>query len=361
MRTEELAKRELIPLLKMNDGRTVTKELWPERYAELKHILEQHIYGITPPATRARFSKVSVDDQLWYAGKVRKYELAVTMDIGDGSHTFPLHLFIPHKVKNPPVFLHIAFRRALPDRYSPIEEITDNGFAFALFCYEDVVNDHSFGDYSDGVGKLTIHGARRRDEWGKIGMWAYAASRCLDVLEDLGEVDATKVAVVGHSRLGKTALWCGALDDRFWATLSNDSGFGGAAIAKHGNGERVIDFLRAGSWEWYCEQFKEYIGKEDELPYDQHMLLAMVAPRLLYIASAEEDHGADPASEFLSACAASEVWELLGEKGMVAPDRMPVVNDYFGEGNIGHHLRPGRHSFSREDWNYYFKFLKSKM
>ena len=204
--------------------------------------------------------------------------------------------------------------------------------------------------------------SRLPDDWGKIGLWSWGASRVLDyIIEYCPQLDGEKVAVIGHSRLGKTALWCGAMDERFAAVISNDSGYGGAASSKHVTGERVSDFVRGGSWCWFCENFKLFAGElEDSKPYDQSFLLALVAPRLLLIGSAELDKGADPESEFLTALHASGAWELLGEKGLVVPDRMPVPGDRFGEGNIQYHLRSNKHYLSREDWNLYIKFLKEK-
>ena len=121
------------------------------------------------------------------------------------------------------------------------------------------------------------------------------------------------MAVIGHSRLGKTALWCAAQDERFAAAVSNNSGYGGAASSKHGTGERVTDFIHVGSWDWYCENFQKFCGElEDQKPYDQSFLTAMIAPRYVLIGSAELDRGADPTSEFLTTLHASDAWVLLG-------------------------------------------------
>ena len=197
---------------------------------------------------------------------------------------------------------------------------------------------------------------------GKIGMWAYGASRVLDYVLTHDDLDSVHTAVIGHSRLGKTALWAAAQDERFWCGISNNSGYGGAASSKHGTGERVTDFIRVGSWDWYCENFKEYTGeKEDCKPYDQAYLLAAIAPRLLCVGSAEEDRGADPKSEFLTSLHASCAWEMLGKKGLVSPDRLPTPGDHLTEGSVGYHLRSFGHCLSRNDWNAYIKFLSEKL
>lgn len=356
-----LDSRELIPLLKFNDSSKVTSDNWNRRREELLEILCENIYGHTPALPKSVSGKVKYESTDAYAGKVIERHIEITFDTPAGDCSFPIYLFIPKSDKPMPVFLHIAFRDQLPDKYVPIEEITDNGFALAMFCYKDAVNDNLGGDYSNGLAKLYIHGERRSNEWGKIGMWAYCASRVYDHLCTMPELDHERVAVIGHSRLGKTALWCAAQDKRFWAAISNNSGFGGAAVAKHGTGERVDDFKRCGSWDWFCPRYLSFIGREDDLPYDQHMLLALIAPRLLLVGSAEQDKGADPESEFLSALAASSVWKKLGYKGFVTPDELPHAGTTLTKGNIGYHLRAGAHFLSRADWGKYMDFLKLKL
>jgi len=356
-----LDSRELIPLLTLSDGSEVIADNWGKRRAELFEILRENLYGYTPAPPESVSGRVKFESVNAYAGKVMERHIDIIFDTPAGDCTFPIDLFVPKSDKPLPVFLHLAFSNNCPDKYVPIEEITDNGFALAILCYKDAVNDNLGGDYSDGLAKLYIRGERKSNEWGKIGMWAYCASRVYDYLATLPEINSERVAVVGHSRLGKTALWCGAQDERFWAAISNNSGFGGAAIAKHGTGERVDDFRRCGSWDWFCPQYLSFIGCEDQLPYDQHMLLALIAPRLLAIGSAELDKGADPESEFLAAYAASPVWELLGHKGLVTPDELPSPGTILTKGNIGYHLRSGGHFLSRADWGRYMDFLKLKL
>jgi hypothetical protein len=364
MLQQEILKRELPPLLTMNDGRQCTAELWGERRAEILNLLRKNIYGYTPePPEKVTGEIVEQSPERAFAGKVNQQRISIKFDTPNGEFSFPLYLFLPRNNPCAPLFLHIAFRPDIPDIYSPIEEITDNGFALALIYYKDIVNDNLHGDYSDGLGKLYIDKRERRpDEWGKIGMWAYAASRALDYLLTRDEVDHKHIAVVGHSRLGKTALWCAAQDERFFMGISNNSGIGGAAIAKHSTGERVLDFIKAGSWDWFCETFKGYSGYEDiNMPYDQHFVLAAIAPRHICVGSAELDKGADPKSEFLSCVTASQVYKLLGYRGIVTPDEYPVADTSLHEGEIGYHIRTGHHYFSRYDWKQYMKFMKKKI
>ena len=362
MLKEILEKRDLLPITKFFDGTSVTRETWEARREEMRHRLEVYSYGHTPSCRTEVHGKVIKSDANAYAGKVLEESVDVTVNTENGDFTFPISIYVPHKVKNPPVLLHLAFR-PVPDRYIPVEEITDSGYALAVVVYKDMVNDRLSGDFSDGIAAYFKTPEKRDAEtWGKIGMWAWGASRVLDYLTaERTDIDSGRVAVIGHSRLGKTALWCAAQDERFAAAISNDSGYGGAATSKHGHGERVTDFLRYGSWDWFCENFKVFTDDlEDKKPYDQSFLLALIAPRLLIVGSAKEDKGADPESEFLTSLHASAAWELLGEKGLITPDRMPEPSTILDEGNVCYHYREGRHFLSREDWNAYIKILDKK-
>lgn len=357
-----LEERDLLPILKMNDGTPVTLENWRERRDEMLDDLQKYSYGYTPKCLGEGRGEVIFEDKLAYADKVIEQHINLTFATPSGDFTTYAELYIPKNVEKPPVFLNHVFRR-VPDRYIPVEEITDQGFALFTLCYKDVVNDNHYGDYSDGLGKMFGVENPREDktQWGKIGMWAYAGSRALDYLLTRDDLDAKHTAVIGHSRLGKTALWTAAQDERFWCAVSNNSGYGGAASSKRAKGEHISDFMRLGSWDWFCENFKDYIDAENEKPYDQAYLIASIAPRLVCVGSAVEDRGADPVSEFLTPLHASCAWELLGEKGLVTPDKLPEAGDHLVEGNVSYHLRAGRHFISREDWNHYIKFLKSKL
>ncbi|NMA94646.1 MAG: acetylxylan esterase [Clostridiales bacterium] len=364
MLKEEILQRNLPPLLTMNDGRVCTKDLWKERREELLDILQENIYGFTPEPPKVVTGRIiEQGEERAFAGKVNQQLIEITFDTPKGDCTFPFYLFLPRNNPHAPLFLHIAFRSDIPDRYSPVEEITDHGFALAIVNYKDMVNDNHHGDYTDGLGKLYIGDRKRRpSEWGKIGMWAYGASRVMDYLLTREDIDHDHIAVVGHSRLGKTALWCAAQDERFFMGISNNSGIGGAAIAKHSTGERISDFIRVGSWEWFCENFKSFDGREDiDMPYDQHYLLAVIAPRHICVGSSELDRGADPKSEFLSCVVASKVYKLLGYRGLITPNEYPKSPTELHSGDIGYHIRPGHHYFSRYDWNRYMEFMRLKM
>lgn len=356
MLEEMLKNRAVIPLLKMSDGSDVSTATWRRRREEMLEILQEQAYGYTPPPVSVD-GKILEENDIAFAGKVLEQTVRITFDTPGGPYSFPVQLFIPCEPSRPPVFLHLAFR-PFPDKYLPIEEVCDNGFAVAIAVYSDITPDTHFGDFSSGLAARYIKGSRSPGEWGKIGMWAYAASRVMDYLAGRSDIDSSSVAVMGHSRLGKTALWCGAQDERFYCVCSNDSGYGGAAIARSGTGEVVKDFLKAGSWDWYCERFKDDVDRDNDKQYDGHMLLSLIAPRLLCVGSAQIDPGADPQSEFLSCVAASDAYRLLGCDGLITPDRMPMAGTTLHSGKIGYHMRPGRHFLSRYDWLHYIAFIK---
>jgi len=357
---DELVKRELPPLLTMNNGALCIPGTWRKRRTEILDILHKNIYGYTPKPPDSVTGEVIKTDDDAFAGKVIYRKINLKFDTPNGEFSFPFYFMLPKNVENPRVFLHIAFDPDIPDKYMPVEEITDNGYAIAMFCYTDVVKDSHDGNYSQGLAAMYPMGdVRKPDEWGRIGMWAFAASRVMDYLWTCGDVDRYRVAVVGHSRLGKTALWAAAQDERFYMAVSNNSGFGGAALSKRGSGERVADFIRVGSWDWFCETFKTYFGKEDvNTVYDQHMLLAAIAPRRICVGSARLDRGADPKSEFLSCVSVSEVYELLGHYGLVTPDEYPQADTALFGGKVGYHIRDGLHYFSRTDWLRYMEWFK---
>ena len=353
-----LSEKEYLPIPGTRGGGKVTAEAWSSGVGEMKSLLETYSYGISPEKPDKVYGEIISRSG---AGEWTEEKAEISFENGGKRFSFPAELFIPADTDKPPVILHIAFR-PVPDRYIPVEQIIKAGYALAVVVYTDMMNDNHFGDFSGGIAEhFGTSSDRKPDEWGKIGMWAYGASRLLDYLLTREDIDASRTAVIGHSRLGKTALWCAALDERFAAAVSNDSGYGGAASSKHGTGERVTDFLKAGSWDWYCENFKLFTDeKEDSKPYDQSFLLAMISPRYLCVGSASMDKGADPVSEFLTTLHASQAWEITGHKGLITPDRLPVPGDELFEGDVGYHLREGEHSLKPEDWQAYIRFLDMK-
>ena len=344
MLKEKLAARGIPALMTMNDGTPVkTPDGWRARRRELIDLLSREEYGYTPAAPEKVTGEI-LERADAFANKAVQQTVSVSFETPKGLFSFPFTLIAPKAVQKAPVFVVIAFRPEVPDQYLPAEEIIDHGFAVATFFYKDVSDDSGVFD------KLAeLYPRDEKTGWGKIGMWAFAASRVLDYLETREDIDAARACVAGHSRLGKTALWCGAQDERFSMVVSNDSGCSGAAVSRDKVGETVGRIATVFPY-WFCGNFQAWKEREHEMPFDQHMLLALVAPRRLYVCSAEEDTWADPESEFLGCFAASEAWTALRVPGLIAPDAMPEVGAPLTEGGVCYHLRAGSHFFSRTDW-----------
>ena len=314
-------------------------------------------FGVTPPAPASVHAETMAEQQDDWAGKAAHREVRLSFEMEKGEFSFPVHLVLPHRGQPCPCVVYISFTPYATAGYQPIEEIVDQGWALAVFNYEDVTADN--GDMGSGIAAMASR--KGSDSWGKIGMWAYAASRVLDYLHTVPEVDTRRVAVLGHSRLGKTALWAGAQDTRFAGVVSNDSGCSGAAVSRGKVGESVGDICRVFPY-WFCENYQKYRKNEDALPFEQYHLLACAAPRPLYVASASQDEWADPASEFLSCCLLEEVYGLFGLPALGAPNpELPAPGGRLSMGQVGYHLRPGTHYLSRYDWVRALQFLRMRM
>lgn len=381
------------PLVTEDGRRVKTARDWREiRRPEILELFRSQMYGRRPGPPRELRSRVtSVDDRALGGTAIRK-EVSLYFSPEQDRPRMDLLIYLPASGSDPvPAFLGLNFGGnhsihpdpgiALPETWMrpsrvegavvenratekgrgtlsrrwPVDKIIGRGYALVTAYYGDIDPDYH-DDFQNGVHPLFYRPVQTRpdaDEWGSIAAWAWGLSRALDYLESDPGIDQSKVAVLGHSRLGKTALWAGAEDERFALVISNNSGCGGAALSRRRFGETVERINRVFP-HWFCGNFKQYGDHEERLPIDQHLLVALMAPRPVYVASAVEDRWADPKGEYLSARHAGPVYALLGLPGLPG-DSMPGVNQPLA-GAIGYHVRSGRHDVTGYDWDRYLDF-----
>jgi hypothetical protein len=235
----------------------------------------------------------------------------------------------------------------------PIRLLIDSGFGVATAYYGDIDPDFDDG-FKNGVHSIYPKvDDPNGQQWGSIATWSWGLSRILDYLQTLQSVNPKQIGVIGHSRLGKTSLWAGATDPRFAVVISNESGCGGAALSRRQFGE-TVQRINTSFPHWFCDKFQDYNANETALPIDQHMLIALIAPRPVYIASASEDLWADPVGEFLSGRMAQPVYDLYGLAGLGVKMK-PEPNQPVGN-HVAYHLREGKHNLLEYDWRQYIEF-----
>lgn len=372
------------------DGQAITTAADWQRFRrpEVLELFRRQMYGRAPRAQQVRVEAVSEGVAL--DGKARRKQWRVRYDDAADA-CFEVLMYLPKEVQQPvPVFLGLNFfgnqsihadpairmpttwmhndkkvgtrnhlanettRGARASRW-PVEQILARGYGLVTVYYGDIDPDFDDG-FKNGVhGVLDEQTTNQRpsDAWGSIAAWAWGLSRVLDSLEMDPAVDAKRVAVLGHSRLGKTSLWAGAQDERFAMVISNDSGCGGAAYSRRRSGE-TVQAINKSFPHWFCRAFHAYGDREEQLPIDQHLLIAAIAPRPAYVASAADDSWADPEGEFLSTLGASAVYQLLGTEGLPTTT-MPAV-DQPVHGQLGYHVRSGKHDLTWADWQQYLAF-----
>ncbi len=376
--------------LRMFDGRRVdTTEQWrDERRPELKGLFEFYMYGAAPPAPHGVQSRIERTDDAYFGGKATKKEVTISFD-PKGAPEIHLLLIVPNGRKRPaPAFVGLNFHGnhtlvddptvALPAVWMPngtpgavdhratdagrgkeigvwnLEGSIDRGYAVATFYCGDVDPDKP--DFSDGVHPHYLPAGQTKPgphSWGTIAAWAWGISRAVDYLVTDEAIDPRRIAVVGHSRLGKTALLAAAMDERIALAIPLQAGCGGTAPSRSTVGESVRQ-INDHFPHWFCDTFKEFNEQVERLPFDQHSLVALVAPRPVLFANAVEDQWANPAGQFAVLRAAEPVYRLLGVGGQ-GVERMPEPGRLVGD-RLGYFIRPGKHSMTRQDWEVFWDF-----
>lgn len=367
-------KRNVPPLFTCLDGSGIEDESgWFEkRRPEILELLRQEEYGRLPDMkdveVKIRVAESRQGPDILEGRAVRKTVEVETVR-GNRNFIFNFVVFIPAGKKEPvPAFVTVCNRgikdsdpaRHFLSPFYPAETLVSRGYACAAFRTQEVAPDYDEG-FTTCFHRLFPEYTENRpdDAWGAITVWAWAASRIMDYFETEPLIDEKRVAVVGHSRGGKTALWCGAQDIRFAMAVSSCAGNSGDAISRGSSGERIRDITRRFPY-WFSGNYQKYADKEEILPFDQHMLLALLAPRLVYVTSKTFDSWADPAGQFECCVQADPAFRLLGVTGLEQVKR-PLPEQPLHRGHIGYHLKTGNHDMDEYDWNCFMDFADQHM
>lgn len=367
-------KRGVPSLFLCNDGTTVTtaEEWMTKRRPEILELMQREEYGFRPDMSDVEVKMNVVCERKGpkiLSGRAVRKTVEVEAIRKDRHFIFTFDAFIPLNADGPvPAFVEICNRGMMtcdPAReqlstFYPVETIISRGYACAAFRTHEVAPDYEEG-FVTGFHRLFPEFAKDRpdDAWGTLTIWAWAASRVMDYFETEPLVDEKRVAVVGHSRGGKTSVLCAALDERFAMAVSSCSGCSGDAISRGKTGESIGQILDRFPF-WFCKNYQKYIGHEDEMPFDQHFMISLIAPRLVYTNTRTNDAWADPKSEYESLVQASPVWELFGKKG-IGQTEMSLPEVALHEGCIGHHHKTGEHNMDDYDWDLYMDFADRHM
>jgi hypothetical protein len=390
-------------ILKSNKGKAITtyKEWEKIRRPEILKMFSNEMYGVTPTEKiKTRYEIISEDSnalnnkaikrqvRFIFTGNNHKVEAILLLYIPYSHHPIDIHrnLFdFSHLYKKVPVLIgynfagnhstttdsticyppllsqikvpsDIAWTRGYQSSRWSFEKIIDRGYAVATMCYHDIYPDKDGLQDKSIAALFSDYGKQPEpsNQWGAIGAWAWGSSRIADYLETLPQIDSKKMAIVGLSRLGKAALWAGAQDKRFKIVISTCSGEGGAALSKRNFGE-TIQLVSSIKPAWFCPAYNKYRNAISEMPFDQHMLLSLIAPRKLYVSSAEDDLWADPKGEYISAYEAGKVYALYRLKGLQSAT-MPLIHHPIME-SVGYHIRAGKHESLPYDMSCYLDFM----
>jgi len=373
------------PLVTTEDDVVSSANDWREKQrSKIMDLFKTRVYGQVPDADFELETEIRDYSPAALEGQAIRKQTAITVTHETNSLNIDLLEYLPvSAVKEPvPVFVLLNFggnqtvnhdsaiylpRSYIREKFSPpeefrgskqsrfpVEEIIRRGYGIVTAYYGDIDPDFDDG-FKNGVhGLLETPGNRSPHSWGAVSAWAWGLSRIVDYIQKNDHIDRHRIASVGHSRLGKTSLWAGAQDERISLVFSNNSGCTGAALARRKKGE-TIKAINEKFPHWFCENYTNYNEREETLPVDQHMLISLIAPRPVYVASAVEDEWSDPEGEFLSCVYAQPVYNLFGREGLET-EKMPPLNSPINHGQIGYHIRSGKHDLTEYDWRCFMDF-----
>jgi hypothetical protein len=374
------------PLVFSNGKPVRSKRDWKRRRHEILELFEANVFGRSPAPPKHIGFRIFEIDKNALGGKAIRKQVTIYFSAKKDEPNADLLVYIPVGTRQPvPMILTLNFSGnqsvindpaiKLPtswdrktharkqateesrgrDAEFDVEKVLARGYGFATICYQDIEPDFLDG-YGHGIRPLFFRPGQKEpapDDWGAIGAWAFGLSRAMDYLEKDKDVNAKRIAIMGHSRLGKTALWAGAMDSRFAMVISSCSGEGGASLARRHYGETITNLVDAFPY-WFSANFQKYAGHVDQLPVDAHELIALIAPRPVYVTGAEEDRWADPRGEFLACVAAGPVYRLLGAQGLgtneMPPPNRPIMH------TLAFHIRTGKHAVTAFDWDQFLAF-----
>lgn len=381
------------PLVFTNGRPVASARQWTRRRAQLLRLFTKQVYGRMPPRPPHERFHIFDHDTHALGGLATRTQVTILLNGHKSGPRIHLLLYTPNGVKNPPVILGINFWgnetinadpgiristrwveseknpwvnlscvqdhrataacRGINASQWPLHMILSHGYALATFYRGDLDRDRKH-EYAISIRSHYPRLHKGGDDFATLGAWAWGMSRALDFLEQARAVDGHRVVAFGWSRLGKAAIWAGATDPRFAAVISNESGAGGAKLFHHLAGQTIAS-LNSEFPYWFCRNFHRYNGDDAHLPFDQNEVLALIAPRPLYVASAIDDHLSDPLGEFLAAKAVTTVYKLLGKSGLPTSVWPPVNHPVIGR--VSYHVRSGGHSVTNFDWQQYLRFL----
>ena len=369
-------------LVTASGEKVTTREQWEKvRRPELVKLLCEEEYGFRPVERPAdlSFAETAAPEEC-FGGKAIRKRVRATYSGPGGKGEMNFSVWIPKLDRPAAVFIHSSPRPSEtaidPDGprlvyLLPAELITSRGYACVAYCNQEVARDWNFAPGAKEAPNVATSGVfkvfgpadtanRAPTDWGILSAWAWGMSRILDWVETEPLLDAKRAAAIGLSRNGKTALVAGAMDQRFAMVVSCCSGCSGAKLNHmFCEGSESIEAITRPAHRWFCPNYRKYVGKDRTMPFDQHQLLALVAPRLLYVSSATEDAWAGPRGEYTSAMLASPAWELYGLGGL-ASRGFPHADMPLHAGSVGYHLRTGVHDITEYDWNCYLDFADGK-